>query len=125
MQLDQSGKIEQTQYSTVLCLSNGDWYAVRIRAATKRQLQEIFRRNGQVRNYILFTFSATLALLSNSAQMPKALLWIMNIWGKRILSTPFCWRCWGRPKRRHQRLTLAVLANRLSGITARMPLRRE
>lgn len=62
-QIDQSGKIEQTNKDTVLCLSNGSWDTVLIKAKTKRQIQEIFRRNGQPRNYVLFTFSAALAIL--------------------------------------------------------------
>lgn len=63
IQIDQSGKIEQTNRDTILCLSNDEWDAVVIKAATKRSLQEIFRRNGQIRNYILFTFSAGISLL--------------------------------------------------------------
>lgn len=62
-QIDQSGKIEQTNKDTILCLSNDDWDAIKISAKTKRQLQEIFRRNGQNRNFVLFTFSAGLAIL--------------------------------------------------------------
>lgn len=62
-QIDQSGKIEQTSKDTVLCLSNGSWDTVLIKAKTKRQLQEIFRQNGQPRNYVLFTFSAALSIL--------------------------------------------------------------
>lgn len=63
IEVDQSGKIEQTNKNTILCLSNDDWDAVLIKSQTKRQIQEIFRRNGQVRNFILFTFSAGLAIL--------------------------------------------------------------
>ena len=62
-QIDQSGKIEQTNKNTVLCLSNDEWDAVLIKARSKRQIQEIFRRNGQIRNYVIFTFSAGLSLL--------------------------------------------------------------
>lgn len=62
-EIDQSGKVEKTSKNTVLALSNDSWDAVIIKAKTKRQLQEIFRRNGQVRNYVLFTFSAGLAVL--------------------------------------------------------------
>lgn len=65
-QIDQSGKIEQTNKDTVLCLANGNCYTVLIKAKTKRQLQEIFRRNGQPRNYVLFTFSAGIYLLLNN-----------------------------------------------------------
>lgn len=62
-QIDQSGKIEKTDKDTVLALSNGSWDGIIVKAKTKRQVQEIFRRNGQIRNYILFTFSAILASL--------------------------------------------------------------
>lgn len=62
-EIDQSGKIENTSKDTILCLANGSWDAVIIKARTKRQIQEIFRRNGQIRNYVLFTFSILLAVL--------------------------------------------------------------
>lgn len=62
-QIDQSGKIEQTNRDTVLCLSNREWDAVLIKSKAKRQIQEIFRRHGQIRNYVLFTFCAGLSLL--------------------------------------------------------------
>lgn len=62
-QIDQSGKIEQTNKDTVICLANGTWDTILIKAATKRSLLEVFRRNGQPRNYILFTFCASLAIL--------------------------------------------------------------
>ena len=62
-QIDQSGKVEQTNKDTVLCLANGNLDTIFIKAGVKRQLQEIFRRNGQPRNYVLFTFCAALSLL--------------------------------------------------------------
>jgi hypothetical protein len=62
-QIDQSGKVEQTSKDTVLCLANNEWDAIIIKAKTKRQIQEIFRRNGQPRNFVLFTFCAGLAIL--------------------------------------------------------------
>jgi|SRR3990167_130932 len=61
--IDQSGKIEQTNKDTILCISNDGWDAVTIKANIKRQTQEIFRRHGQTRNFVLFTFSAGLAIL--------------------------------------------------------------
>lgn len=69
-QIDQSGKIEQTNKDTVLCFSNDTWFSVLIKARTKRQIQEIFRRNGQIRNYVLFTFSAGISILIRSATSP-------------------------------------------------------
>lgn len=62
-QIDQSGKIEQTNKNSILCISNSNWNAVLIPAKVKRQLQEVFRRNGQVRNFIYLTFAAGLTIL--------------------------------------------------------------
>lgn len=62
-QIDQSGKIEQTAKDTILCLANGGMDSVLIKAKTKRQIQEIFRRHGQIRNFVLFSFCAGLSLL--------------------------------------------------------------
>lgn len=70
LHVDQSGKVEKTSKDTILCLSNDEWFAVKIDRKVKRQLQEIFRRNGQIRNYLLFTFCAGLAILLRLAK-PK------------------------------------------------------
>ena len=43
--------------------SNDTWDAIIIKAKIKRQMKEIFRRNGQIRNFVIFTFSAGLAIL--------------------------------------------------------------
>lgn len=61
--IDMSGKVEHTSKDTILCLSNGRWDAVRIKAKTKRDIQEMFRLNSQIRNFILFVFCAGLAIL--------------------------------------------------------------
>src|SRR3989344_3066188 len=63
IEIDQSGKVEQTGKDTILAISNEDWDTVIIKAKTKRRLQEIFRRHGQTQNFVLFTFSAGLAIL--------------------------------------------------------------
>lgn len=61
--IDQSNKIEQTQKDTVIALSNGVKVTLLIRAKEKRILQEEFRRRGEPRNFIIFTFSALLVFL--------------------------------------------------------------
>ncbi len=63
VEIDQSGKIEQTNKNTIIALSNDKNDSIIINAKTKRQLQEVFRRHGQIRNYIIFTFSACLTIL--------------------------------------------------------------
>jgi len=62
-QIDQSGKIEQTNRTTIICLANGTSDTIEISAKIKRQLLEIFRRNGQPRNFILFSFCGGLSII--------------------------------------------------------------
>ena len=63
VQIDQSNKIEQTQKDTVIALSNGIKFTILIRAKDKRTLQNEFRKRGEPRNFIVFTFSALLVFL--------------------------------------------------------------
>lgn len=63
-QIDQSGKIEQTNKNTVLAISNGKQLTLLLRAKDKRLLQELFRSlfNKQ-RQYIYEVFSALLFII--------------------------------------------------------------
>lgn len=63
VEIDQSGKIEDTAKPTVLAFSNSKQSAIKISARTKRQIQEIFRRRGQIRLFIYRTFAALIFLL--------------------------------------------------------------
>jgi len=56
-QIDQSGKIEQTNKNTVLALSNKKQYAIVIPRKIKRQLQEIYRRKGLTKFFIYQIFA--------------------------------------------------------------------
>jgi len=60
---DQSIKIENTSKDTVLAFSNKESFAICIKAKTKRQLQEKFRKIGEPRSFVLRVFSAGVALL--------------------------------------------------------------
>ena len=84
-QIDQSGKIEATNKNTVLGMSNGSSDAVLIKARTKRQLQEIFRRNGQIRNYILFVFAAGLSLLIKHNRKVSNITVDLEYYGKEAI----------------------------------------
>jgi len=57
-QIDQSGKIEQTEKYTVLALSNENHFAVILSAKNKRRLQEMFRILGAPRLFIDYVFAA-------------------------------------------------------------------
>ena len=81
-QIDQSGKVEQTNKNTVFCLSNDSWDAILTSAKTKRQLQEIFRRHGQIRNFVLFTFCAGVSLLIKRNRQVKSVTVDREYYGK-------------------------------------------
>ena len=56
-QIDQSGKIEQTNKDTVIAYSNNKQYAIVIRRRLKRKVQEAFRLHGFISLFIYYLFS--------------------------------------------------------------------
>jgi hypothetical protein len=63
IEIDQSGKIEDTAKSTIVAFTNSSNYVIKITSKTKRRLQEIFRRKGQIRLFIYRTFATLIFLL--------------------------------------------------------------
>lgn len=63
IEIDQSGKIEETQRDTIIAYSNGISKAVKITAKTKRRLQESFRHIGEPRSFVISTFIIGIFLL--------------------------------------------------------------
>ena len=63
LQIDQSGKVEDTSQATVLAASNSTKYTIYIPAKEKRILQEHFRRIGKPRLYTILIFSVLLYFL--------------------------------------------------------------
>lgn len=63
VEIDQSGKIEDTNRDTILAFSNNQKYSLKISSKVKRQLQEIFRRKGKIRIFIFRVFAAGIYLL--------------------------------------------------------------
>src|SRR3989338_3122611 len=63
VEIDQSGKIEDTSKHTVLAFSNTTNRCVLITAKEKRRLQEKFRLLGKPRLFVDATFAVTLYLL--------------------------------------------------------------
>lgn len=70
-QIDQSGKIEQTNKNTVLAIANSKTFSILLKAKDKRLLQDIFRTlfNKQ-RQYVYEVFSALVYLLLSTVR-PK------------------------------------------------------
>lgn len=63
VEIDQSGKIEATNKPTVVCFSNSESKSILIKRRGKRQLQEIFRKAGKPRMFVIQTFSCLIYLL--------------------------------------------------------------
>ena len=63
IEIDQSGKIENTSKVTVVAFANEVSHAILIPAKVKRQLQEVFRRQGKPRLFVYRTFAAGVFLL--------------------------------------------------------------
>ena len=57
LQIDQSGKIEDTAKDTVIAYSNGNQYSIVIPRKVKRQVQEFFRQVGLPQLFIYRLFS--------------------------------------------------------------------
>ena len=62
-QIDQSGKIEQTNKDTIIGLANGKTYTVLLKRQIKRKLQVKFRRKGKPKLFVYRTFIACVVLL--------------------------------------------------------------
>ena len=70
-QIDQSGKIEQTNLNTIIVLCNDNIASVIFKRKSKRALQKIFRDNKKQRFFPYLAFSALLAILLK-ANIPKS-----------------------------------------------------
>jgi hypothetical protein len=69
-EIDQSGKIEQTNLDTIIALSNNIQYSIVLSKKSKRTLQSLFRDKARPRMFIYQTFSALIAILLINAK-PK------------------------------------------------------
>lgn len=63
IEIDQSGKVEETQHDTVVAFSNGSFYSIRITRKTKRQIQEVFRKMEKPKRFMIETFCALVFLI--------------------------------------------------------------
>ena len=60
--VDQSGKVENTEKNTVICVSNGRIVILLLRRGPKRLIQKYFRSLNRGRDFVLFTFAAMVGL---------------------------------------------------------------
>lgn len=71
LEIDQSGKIEDTAKPTVLAFSNDTNGTLILSAQEKRLLQEIYRKAGKPRVFILQVFTACLYLLFSKYKLTR------------------------------------------------------
>ncbi|OGK38258.1 hypothetical protein A3F32_02955 [Candidatus Roizmanbacteria bacterium RIFCSPHIGHO2_12_FULL_42_10] len=62
-QIDQSGKIEQTNINTVISCTNEKHASIMLKKAVKRQIQKVFRAAHMEKLFPYLTFSALIAML--------------------------------------------------------------
>ena len=73
-QIDQSGKVEQTNKVTVVAFSNGKNGSIKLRAKDKRYLQDIYRNAKKPKAYMIQVFSALLYLLLERSKLEKTMI---------------------------------------------------
>lgn len=77
IEIDQSGKIEQTNLDTIIALSNGIKYSLLLRKKDKRILQQYFRTTDKYSLFPYITFSICIALIIKNTS-PGHLITIDN-----------------------------------------------
>jgi hypothetical protein len=63
IEIDQSGKIEDTAKPTAVAYTNSKTGSISLPARTKRRLQDQFRRMGEPKLFIIFVFTALIYIL--------------------------------------------------------------
>lgn len=63
IEIDQSGKIEDTSKHTFLAFSNNEHFILKISAAEKRKLQKYFRKIDKAKLFIFLVFTALVIIL--------------------------------------------------------------
>ncbi|OGM70141.1 hypothetical protein A2975_03640 [Candidatus Woesebacteria bacterium RIFCSPLOWO2_01_FULL_44_14] len=75
VEVDQSGRIEETNRDTIIALANKDFgVSLRIPAETKRQLQKIFRKQGRPKFFAIRVFSVAVAILLQKSKLKPQLV---------------------------------------------------
>lgn len=75
-QIDQSGKIEQTNKRTVIALSNFVQATIMLKAKDKRDLQEIYRLAGKPKVFSTQVFAALTYLLIEKTEINSGIIYI-------------------------------------------------
>ena len=68
IEIDQSGKIENTNKHTYLAFSNHQHFVLKINSVEKRKLQKYFRSIGKSKLFIYLTFASLIILAFKKSQ---------------------------------------------------------
>jgi hypothetical protein len=106
IEVDQSGKIEQTSWPTVVAFSNGTTGAVYIPAKEKRLILENLRTDGKQRYFPVLVFAAVVLLLIRKHSLQSTHMVIDDEYtGKQSVITDFITK--------HERITGTISFGRI------------
>lgn len=74
IEIDQSGKIEQTSYDTVIALTNDIKFTVVFKKKDKRIVERKFKKTKLHRLYIQIVFSTLLSIIIKKSKVKKSVL---------------------------------------------------
>jgi len=74
IEIDQSGKIEQTNLNSIIALSNNIKGGIILNRKIKRQLQNYFRKNKKSRVFSYIVFSACVAILLKELKITQKVI---------------------------------------------------
>lgn len=74
IEIDQSGKIEQTNFDTVLALTNGVKFTIILKKKDKRLIEKKFRKYKQNKLHTQITFATLLVIIIKKSKVKKSVL---------------------------------------------------
>lgn len=74
IEIDQSGRVEVTSHNTVIAFSNGKRKGILLKSKDKREIQELFRKIGKGRLFVIRVFSALIFLLLRKEKIGEILI---------------------------------------------------
>ncbi|OGK52889.1 hypothetical protein A2970_02145 [Candidatus Roizmanbacteria bacterium RIFCSPLOWO2_01_FULL_44_13] len=85
IEIDQSGKIEQTQWNTIISLSNEIRYSIILNKKIKRRLQTKFRNYNKPRMFVYQVFSALISIIFKEVKPKSKVIIDLEYFGQRDL----------------------------------------
>lgn len=110
-QIDQSGKIEQTNKDSVIAYSNSSKAAILIPRKLKRRLQEVFRLHGFTSLFIYYLFSVGIYYLIEPLKQPEDITVDLEYPGKDKIISQFVFGLIEKNKKPKHHIRFARIGN--------------